>query len=116
MQRNARHAAERLKKLGAPVYHQTGYQGAHFVIGAELRHRGDTLFADMYGDEICEEIIGQDEYRRRHGDTRWSYRVYKGDQFIVNAFGVREDVHRILKQHGLQAEWINAAMVGIYDA
>lgn len=89
-------AIAELKTIDAPVYdHLAGEKGCRFVIGAELRHRDDRYFCDYYGYEIREQVYA--------------------DGKIVNAFGIRQDVHDILAKHGLTAEWWNPAQVGIYD-
>lgn len=94
---HARKAAEELLALDAPVYHAgQGESGAHFVLGGELRDDNDSYWADYYQEELVESM----------GDNG----------VILNAFGIRTQVHDILRKHGLFAEWINAGMVGIYDA
>lgn len=95
MKRHARKAWTALNKIGAPVYHQDGYDGAHFVIGGELRHAEDRYFADYWQEEIIEELDDNGK--------------------VVNAFGVREDVWRILRSNDLTVEWINGGMAGVYD-
>jgi len=95
MKRNARAAYNALKRLGAPVYDHDGGQLAHFVIGAELRDSTDQRYCDYYQEEVKEHVAAGR---------------------IVNAFGIRQDVLDILAANGLFAEWINAGMVGVYDA
>lgn len=97
MKRHARAAATALKKIGAPVYdHLEGENGAYFIIGAELRDDKDTYYCDYYQYQVKEQLDGNGE--------------------IINAFGIREDVHKILSKHSLFAEWINPGQVGVYDA
>jgi hypothetical protein len=94
MKRNARKAFTALKKLGAPVYDRPS-ESAEFILGAELRTKDDTYFADYYREELR-------EYRDETGK-------------IQNPFGIRTDVNDILTENGLMAEWINGGMVGIYQ-
>lgn len=94
MKRNVKKAINALKKINAPVYdHLAGEYGAYFVIGAELRDCDDVYFCDYYHEEIRESVV---------------------DGKVINAFGIRQDVHEILDANGLYAEWINAGQVGVY--
>ena len=95
MKRNARNAFNALKKIEAPVYDHITDNGCEFIIGAELRNSDDEYFCDYYGYSFEE-----------HLDK-------KGN--IVNAFGIREDVWKILKKYELTAEWFNPAQVGVYS-
>jgi hypothetical protein len=88
-----RRAINALKKINAPIYERKEY-GAEFLLGAELRTNDDKLFADYYREEIR-------EYMRDDGK-------------IINAWGVRQDVHDILAKNSLRTEWINGGLVGIY--
>lgn len=94
MKRNARTAFNQLVKLGAPVYDRRDRYYCEFILGAELRTNDDTHFADA-----------SREYLREFVDANGK---------IQNPFGIRTDVNDILTNNGLYAEWINAAMVGIY--
>ena len=110
MKRLARTACNKLKKLGAPVYHEDGnFNGAHFVIGGELRDSGDVYYADYY----------QEDLRERHakpGEDGVTFKSYKGGTYIVvNPFGIRTDVYKILDEHGLSAEWNDPGTLTIWD-
>ena len=95
MKRNARNSFNALKKIEAPVYDHITDNGCEFIIGAELRNSDDEYFCDYYQYSLKE------------------YLDKKGN--IVNAFGIREDVWKILKKYDLTAEWFNPAQVGIYS-
>ena len=104
MQRNARNAYKAIAKLETEyiknvhlIDHgdQDEQWGAHFLIGCEPRTGDDWPVGDIYQEYIR-------EYRDENGK-------------IQNAFGIRTEIHDILDQYGLYAEWINGALFGIYD-
>ncbi|AFU88190.1 hypothetical protein CcrColossus_gp320 [Caulobacter phage CcrColossus] len=100
---HARKAGDELLKLGAPVYfHLAGEHGTHFIIGAELRDNDDSLFCDYYQEDVRERWDRED--------------VPVAERKILNAQGIKTEVHDVLKKHGLYAEWINPGQVGVYDA
>lgn len=101
MNRNARLAMLALKKLGAPVIDRQEYN-AYFLIGGELRTADDQYFCDYYQEELKEHYHPDD----MHLDWK--------ERRIENPFGIRTDVHNILKKNGLYAEWINGGLVGVY--
>lgn len=102
MPKNVLAAADELLALDAPVYlHLAGEHGSVFIIGAELRDSEDTHFCDYYQEELRERFDRTD--------------VPIADRKILNAFGIRTDVHAILAKHGLWAEWINPGQVGVYE-
>lgn len=93
MSKDAKKAFEALKKINAPVLDKQEYN-AQFLLGAELRNSEDRYFADYYCEEVKEEVDSKGE--------------------VINAWGIHEDVHKILKKYNLRAEWIDAGLVGIY--
>ena len=95
-------ALKELEAINAPVYNRQEY-GAYFILGGELRDFDDSYFADYYQQDI-REAWHPDDKEKPIAERR-----------IINAFGIRQDVHDILRKHGLYAEWINPGMCGIYD-
>lgn len=103
MKSNAKIAFDALRKIGAPVINHcengeslSDQWGAHFILSGERESDDSGLWADYYGEEIVETV---DE-----------------GQAILNAFGIRESVHEILRASDLYAEWIDPGTLGIYDA
>lgn len=108
MKRNARKAFTALKRMGCPVFENKpgvdGY-GEHFFISAE----------DNGGDahiDATEDILWADYYE---GPRLERYNP-DGSGEILWAFGVNTKINRVLKANGLMSEWINAGMLGVYDA
>jgi hypothetical protein len=94
--KHVRLAFNALVRLDAPVYNHGPDDGPeYFIIGAELRDDDDVLFADYYGKEIKEFI--------------------DNEGVIHHAFGVRDDVHKILNKYNLFSEWMNPGQLGVYD-
>ena len=69
--------------------------GAHFLVGCEMRTSDDDPVGDYY-----------QEFLREYVD---------GNGVIQNAFGIRTWVNDLLERNNLFAEWINAAVFGVYD-
>ena len=97
MKRHARKAFTALKRLGAPVFENKpgvdGY-GEHFFISAEENY--DEIWADTYEARALERFTDS-------GELIWQA-------------GVNPKITRVLRANGLMFEWINAGMIGIYDA
>ena len=114
MQANARHAFKAIEALGYTVYDQGSPSddnwNAHFILSGELQNADSKLAADYYQEMIREQVV---EDHSEPGD--WVWRLPDG-RIILNAFGIQEEIHRILRRHGLHAEWIDGGTLGVYDA
>lgn len=96
-------AADELLALGAPVYlHLAGENGAHFIVGGELRGNDDVLWCDYYQEYNVERWSTDD----KNDPTRR----------ILDQDGIKTEMTDILDRHGLFCEWINPGQVGVYDA
>ena len=103
MQRNARKAYNAIKSLSTEHVHDVHLidhggenpYGAHFQIGCEPRTTGDEPVGDYYQEHIREYV--------------------DDDGVIQNAFGIRTVINDILDRNDLYAEWINGAVIGVYD-
>jgi|TARA_R110000822_G_scaffold4503_1_gene19380 hypothetical protein len=87
MKANARKAFEALKKIGAPVSENDWGYNEYFIISGE----------DNYPE------IWADYYREFGGPG-------------LDDFGVSLKINKILDKFGLFGEWINAGVLGVYDA
>jgi hypothetical protein len=82
---------------------------AQFILGGELRDGDDEYYADYYAEDIREQVVPIEP-----GDEA-VFEASKPGHKIINAFGIREDVHVILRRYGLFSEWIDGGTVGIYE-
>lgn len=88
MEKHAQTAYDALKKIGAPVLPGDNWgPGSHFEISGE--DNGTELWADYYN-----------EFNPAETDD----------------FGVSNKIMEVLTENGLYAEWINAGVLGVYDA
>lgn len=116
MKRHARTAIAALRKIGAPVFNHCEHGesledqwGAHFILSAEKETNDSELWADYYQEEIREKFDDS-------GDVNAPYAHLIDGRVLLNAFGIRESVHRVLRANGLYCEWIDPGTLGIYDA
>jgi hypothetical protein len=94
MNRNARNAYNALKKIGAPVLSPDLGWGGHFAISGELYGADDGFY------EGAKNLDPDGNYWYDYYESYW------GSPYIND----------ILEKHGLFAEWINAGVLGVYDA
>jgi hypothetical protein len=87
MKRHAKTAFDALKKMGAPVIYPDMGWGEHFAISGESNH--PEIWAD---------------YWKEFGGPG------------LDGFGVSLKINAVLEKNGLFAEWINAGVLGVYDA
>ncbi len=87
MKRNARKAWNELEKKGVHVLDPLLGWGGHFAISAELYGDGSA------GDDYDKKLDYYNDY-----------------------FGTRTIIPEILSKNNLYFQWINAAVVGVFDA
>lgn len=99
--KDARKAWDELVAIGCPVLGPELQWGGLFAISGECNgdstHGGD-WWADYWGMSSLERYSDPDDK----------------DSHILNAFGINESIHEILRKHGLYTEWINAGVVGVF--
>lgn len=96
MQRNAKKAYTVLKNAGVPVMKNNWDDTAHFEIAFEDTH----LLLPML----------ERKAKNRRAKVYWA--DYYGEFYDMEG---TQDLNDLLRQNGLYFEWINAAVVGVYD-
>ena len=98
MNANSKRAFEKLKEIGAPVLGpEMGWSG-HFSISAEKYGRDD----GFYKGHIDEDPDGND----------WADYYNYG----FGEFGVSPHITAVLDKYGLYCEWVNPAILSVFDA
>jgi hypothetical protein len=98
MKRNARNAFNALKKIGAPVLDPELGWGGHFGISAELAGRDDWLYPGS------KDLAPGGYWADYYGEFTGFYPY------------VAPEIEKILDKYDLYYEWVNAAVLGVYDA
>lgn len=115
MKRNSRTAFNALLKINATVidHCQNGESldnqwGADFILSAEDMDSDGRNLADYYQEMVREQFDDS-------ADVNAPNAMILNGRVLMNAFGIREDVHRILRANALRAEWIDGGTIGIYQ-
>lgn len=102
MNSRARKAFTALKRIGAPVLDPSLEWGGHFAISGEIYGRDSGFYQ------------GSKDYAADGMEWASYYTTDYNEKYSM--FGVHNNINDLLRKHGLYAEWINAGVLGVYDA